>query len=357
MLTRDEIFKFMMDKEAWELHIVPGSPIIYRDKKGKMNPVDTTTITPADTKKMVTEVLNDEQKAEFTEKMQIMTAYSVPGLSRYRFNIFMQRNSISIVINTVPPSPPNFDELGLPPIVKSLAEKATKGMIIICGPKGTGKAHTLAAMLNFILETRTCKIITLENPIRFLFKNKKGIICQREVGIDAKDYSEAFGQLSLLGADIIVVNEVDSFEVAHRLLTLAAGGQLVFVTSIAANVQLILEKFLDLYPEGLKNQCKTLMSVGIEAVIATTLLKKINEDALVPALEIMLATPQVKSLLRDGKMFNINGVMAAAGREIGMITQEQSMRLLVKKNVVSQDEAYSKCVRPEEFRKVMALPF
>jgi twitching motility protein PilT len=357
MITKDEIFRFMMEKEAYEIHVVPGSPLTYRDKKGALHPVDANTITPADTKKFVADALTDEQKAEFTEKMQIMTAVSVPGLSRYRINIFMQRNTISAIITTIPPSPPTIEELNLPPIVKQIADRATKGLIVICGMRGSGKAHTLAAMINHILETRTCKIVSLESPIRFLFKNKKGIIVQREMGIDMKNYSEAFRQLPLLGADIIVLNEIESFEVAQGVLSLASGGALVFLTAISPCVMMMMDKILDLYPENLKTQCKNLMSVGMEAVIAQSLLKKANEEGVLPAQEIMLATPQVRIMLKDAKFFQIQGVMQTTGRELGMISQEQAFRSLVKKNLVTQDEAYAKAIRPEEFRKVMALPF
>jgi len=357
MMTRDELFRFMMEREAFEVHIVPGSPMMYRDKKGVLLTVDANTLTPADTKKIVAEVLNEEQITEFSENKQIQLAYSVPGLSRYRMNVFMQRNSIALVVNTVPPKPPTIEELGLPELITNLADKATKGLVLIIGPKGAGKAHTLAAMINYILETRTCKIVTLENPIRFLFKNKKGIICQREVGIDAKDFNTGFAQLPQLGADIFVVNEIDNFDTAHKLLTMAAGGQLIFVTSVVASVQLLIERIVSLYPETLKAQCRTLLSVGLEAIISQVLVNKATEEGMVPAMEIMIAAGPIKGMLKDGKTYQIQTAMATMGRELGMVTQEQSLRQYIKKNIITQDEAYAKCIRPEELRKVMALPF
>jgi twitching motility protein PilT len=357
MLKYDELLRLMMERRALEVHMVPGSPIMLRERGGQLTNVDASLLTPGDTKKFVSDIMTPEQRAEFAQKNEIDFAYSVPGLSRYRINIFMQRNSISLVIKTVPPQPPTFEELGLPEIFKSLAMKATKGLIMLCGAKGSGKSSTLAAMINYILENRTCKIVTIENPIKFLFKNKKGIICQRELGVDCKDFDSAFASLPLLGADIIILNDIESFAVAHKILTLAAGGQLVFVTAIAPNVQIILEKIIDFYPSNLQSQCKTLLSVGLEAVVAQCLVKKATGDGVFPACEVLIATGPVKANLKDGKIFQLQSIMSTQGRESGMSTQEQALRTLVKKNLITQEEAYEKAVRPEEFRKIMALPF
>lgn len=357
MMQFNELLRFMIEKATLELHLVPGSPVMYRDKLFQLNPVDAAVLSPGEIKKLVTEVLSPEQKNEFAQKNEITIAYSVPGLSRYRISAFVQRNSISILIKTVPPNPPNLEELNLPPLVKDIADKVKKGLVVICGPKQSGKSSTLAAIINHIVENRSCKVMTLENPIKYLFKNKKGLICQREVGIDVRDYTAAFDSLPHSGGDIFVINGVDTYEVASRILTMAAGGQLIFLTTAAANVQMVLEKFLDLYPPNLQGQCKTLLAVGLESVLAQILVKKASGDEVVPAVEALVATGPVKTLLREGKMYQIQSIMSSAGREIGMQTQEQALRSLVKKNIVTQDEAYANAVRPEEFRKIMALPF
>jgi twitching motility protein PilT len=357
MLKFEEILRFMMEKKAPEIHIVPGSPIMFRDKSGTLNPIDATILTPGDTKKFASDLMNPDQKADFAQKNEIDFAYSVPGLSRYRINVMLQRNSMTLMIRTVPPSPPTFDELQLPEIIKNLAMRATKGFVIICGPKQSGKSSTLAAILNYILETKMCKVVTLENPIKYLFKNRKGIIVQRELGIDAKDFRTAFDSLPRMGADVIVVNDIESFEVAHPLLSMAAGGQLVFATTNAPSVGIILEKLIDLYPVNLQGQCKTLLAVGLEAIVVQTMLNKASGDGVVPVFEILLATPQVKMLLKEGKIFQLSAVMSTGGRDAGMSTQEHALRLLIKKNIVTAEEAYSKAVRPEELRKIMALPF
>ncbi len=357
MMQFNELLRFMVEKGTLELHLVPGSPVMFRDKMNQLTPVDASVLSPGDIKKLVTEVLSPEQKNEFAQKNETTIAYSVPGLSRYRISAFVQRNSIALLIKTVPPNPPTMEELNLPDIVKNIANKVTKGLVVICGPKASGKSSTLAAIINHIVENRSSKVMTLENPIKYLFKNKKGVICQRELGIDVKDYTAAFDALPHSGGDVFVINGVDTYDVASRILTMAAGGQLVFVTSAAANVQMVLEKFMDLYPPNLQGQCKTLLAVGLEAIMAQILVKKTAGDGMVPAVETLVATGPVKTLLREGKMYQIQSIMSSAGREIGMQTQEQALRSLVKKNIITQDEAYNNAVRPEEFRKIMALPF
>lgn len=346
-----------MEKRAIEIHIVPGSPLTFRDKNGVLNPIDATILTPGDTKKFASDLMNPEQRAEFGLKNEIDFAYSLPGLSRYRISVMLQRNSMTLVIRTVPPSPPTFEELQLPEFFKNLATTLTRGLVLICSPKASGKSSTMAAMINYILENRTCKIGTLENPIKYLFKNKKGLIVQREQGIDTKDFKTAFDSLSRMGADVLVLNDMDSYEVVHRVLTMAAGGQLVFACVNAPSVQMILDKILDLYPPDQQNQCKSLLSVGLEAVVVQFLLNKASGDGVVPAFEILRATPQVKMFLREGKVSNLQSVMATAGRDAGMSTQEHALRILIKKNIITQEEAYSKAVKPEELRKIMALPF
>jgi len=357
MLKFEEILRFMMEKRAMEVHIVPGSPLMYRDKQGILNPIDAIILTPGDTKKFASDLMNPDQKVEFAQKNEIDFAYSVPGLSRYRINVMLQRNSMTLLIRTVPPSPPTMEELQLPELFKNLATRATRGLILLCGPKGSGKSSTLAAILNHILENRMCKIVTLEDPIKFLYKNRKGIIVQRELGIDARDFNSAFDSLPRMGADVIVLNNIDTFEVAHRILSMAAGGQLVFATTNSPSAMMILEKLIDLYPPELQGQCKTLLSVGLEAVVSQNLLARASGDGMAAVFEVLLATPQVKMLLKEGKIYQLGSVMATAGRDVGMSTQEHALRLLIKKNIITADEAYSKAVRPEELRKIMALPF
>ena len=352
----EELFTTMVEKRCGSLHLVPGSPIMMRTGTNFV-PMDGQVLSPQDTLAIADGIMNDISRAEFDEKQQTDFAFSVPGLSPFRINCCRQRGSVAIVISTNPPSAPTLEELSLPDVFKKQVLEADNGLILITGQRGAGKAHTLAAIVRYLLEQRPVKIVSLENPIDFLQKNSKGIITQREIGTDVRDYDEALKALAYQGADVIVVTGADEFNIVERVLNLAAGGNLVLATSSSATSLVALEKMIDLYPPHLQTQARTLLSVGLKCVLCQTLCSRATGDGLVPAFELMVATPAVKSLIREGKLFQVQATMATQGREQGMMTQEMSLRALVKKNLVTEQEAYRRSIRPEEFRKILSLPY
>jgi len=351
-----ELFALMIEKRASHFHVVPGSPIMMRSN-GVLAPLDNRMLSPADTAALVESFLTEEQRYYFQENKDLNISQSVPGLSRFRVNIFQQRGSVACVVATHPPSPPTIDELGLPDIIQKLALNSRQGLILVCGPRGSGKSSTLAAMVNYILEMRTCQIISLENPIDYLHKNKKGIICQREIGTDTLSFEAAIESLMHQQPDVLISTEFDTYEVANTLVNMAAGGTLCIATTRAPSVAVVLENIINLYPPHLNQQVRTMLSVGLEAVVAQVLVQKASGTGLVPVFEIMVGTPGVRSLIRENKIYQIQSVMSTSGREHGMNTQEQALRQFVKKNIITQDEAYSKAVRPEDFKKLMSLPY
>mgnify|MGYP000986781602 CR=1 FL=1 len=186
----EELFTTLVEKRATSMHFVPGSPIMIRSG-ANFAPMDSYVLSPGDTLNIAEGVMNDSLRAEFDEKLQVNFAFSVPGLSRFRINCTRQRGSVAIVIATCPPCPPTLEELGLPDVFKKLVMESDSGLILITGQRGSGKAHTLAAITRYILEQRACKVVSVENPIDFLQKNSKGVIVQREVGTDVLSYEEA----------------------------------------------------------------------------------------------------------------------------------------------------------------------
>lgn len=354
MRSFNELFALMVERRASHIHLVPGSPIMLR-QQGILTPLDAHIISPADTAKLANALLTDKQKRKFDERLEVDFSYSIPGLSRFRINVFRQRGSIAMVIATNPPSPPTIEELGLPESIKNTATQAKSGLVVVTGPKGAGKSSTLAAMINYILETRAVEIVTFENPIDYLHKNKKGVICQREKGTDFKTYENAFASLRHQACDILVITEFEDFEVCRQVLNLSAGGNLVIVTAQAPSVSVMLDKITDMYPPHLRNQALGLLSVGMNAIICQTLLEKAQGGGLIPAFEILTGAPTVRTLIRDDKLLHVHSFMGSQGRDYGMQTQEQALRGLLKKNLISKDEAISKSVRQEEFRKVLQL--
>ena len=346
----------MVERRCSSLHMVPGSPIMTRTGT-VFAPVDGYVLSPQDTMAIAEGVMNEQSRAEFDESQQTDFAFSVPGLSRFRINICRQRGSVAIVISTNPPSAPTLEELSLPDQFKKLVLEADNGLILMTGQKGSGKSHSLAAIVRYLLEQRPIKIVSLENPIDFLQKNSKGVITQREIGTDVKNYEDALRSLASQGADVIVMTGADEFNVVERVLNLSASGNLVLATMSSATSIVALEKMIELYPPYLQSQARTLMSVGLKAVLCQTLCTRASGDLLVPAFEVLIGTPPVKALIKEGKLNQVQAVISTQGRAEGMMTQEQSLRSLVKKNVVTEQEAFRRAIRPEEFRKVLSLPY
>lgn len=357
MKSVNELFSLMIERRASHFHLVPGSPIMMKQSGALLSPVDSHILSPSDTARIANSLLSDKQKRIFEEMLEVDFSYSIPGLSRFRINVFRQRGSIAMVIGTNPPSPPTIEELGLPESVKNIVTKAKTGLIVICGPKSSGKSHTLAAILNYVLETRNVQVVTFENPIDFLHKNKRGIICQREKGTDFMNYEIAFNSLRHQSCDILVVTEFEEYIVAQNILNLAAGGNLVVITAQAPGVSVMIDKIISMFPPHLRKQALSLLSVGVNSIIAQTLCNKSAGGGFIPAFEIMTGAPQMRTYLREDKLVQVHSFMGTHGREYGMMTQEQALRLMVKKNLVTKDEAISHAVRQEEFKKVMMLPY
>lgn len=357
MPGRDDILKMMLEKQITEIHMVPGSPIMTRDNIGELTSLGGEALTTNDTKNFVAELLNSDQRAEFMAKHEINIALSIPGVSRYRFNIFMQRNSISVVGKTYPTKVPSFEELNLSQKMPEFCDKMESGLMIVTGSRGSGKSHTVAAIIEYFLETKQKKIVTMENPIRFLFKNKKGIICQRESSIDVKDYINALNNIHNLNGDIYLIDEIYSYQEMNKVLQLATGGSIVVLKAVAPYLSVLLESLTNLYPNELQDQFKNMLSMAIETSFSQVLCKNTAGDKLLPAQEIFISTPNMRNLVKEGKFGQLYQIMGAAGREMGMVTQEFSLRSLLKKGSISQEEAYTRTVRPDDLKKVLSIPF
>lgn len=352
----EELFTTMVDKRASQLHLVPGSPVMIR-RGNFLEPLDGHILSPQDTKAISETVLSEDMLDEFDRKMECDFSLSVPGLSRFRIMCFRQRGSVAVTISTNPPSPPTLEDIRAPQVFLDTFFKAPHGLFLITGPRGSGKAHTLAAIVKFLLENRNISISTIENPIDFLHKNRKGVICQREIGTDSIGYDEAFRALKIQSPDVIAVSNADDFEVARKVMELAAGGNTVLCTVNAPNALVTIENLISSFPPHQHQQARTMLSVSLRAALAQTLIPKADGQGVVAAFEVLIATSQVQSFIRDDKIAQLPTIMATSGREFGMSSQEMALRALVKKNLITEAEAYRRAVNPEALKKMMSLPY
>ncbi|MFP4497551.1 MAG: type IV pilus twitching motility protein PilT [Vulcanimicrobiota bacterium] len=354
MKSFNELFNYMVESQTSHLLIIPGSPVMAK-KDDEMRPLDSHVLTPSDTARLANALLTDKQKRKFEENLEIDFSYSIPGLSRYRVNVFRQRGSIAMVIATHPPHPPTMEQLGLPDAIKQMAMEATSGLVIISGPKSSGKSHTLSALLDFITENRKVQVVTFENQIFFLHKNKKGIVCQREKGTDFRTFDKAFASLRHQACDILVVTEFETFEVIDKCLEMAAGGRLVIATAEAPNNGIMMEKIINLYPPHQRGQILQMLSLGLNAMTNQILAKKASGDGLIPVFEILINVPQIKKLLIEDKLNLIKSFIQSHGKPLGMQTQEAALSSMLKRKQITQEEAIRRCANPEEFKKMLSM--
>lgn len=352
----EELFTTMVDKRASHLHLVPGSPIMMR-RGSVLEPLDGHILSPQDTRTISETVMSEDLLDEFDEKLETDFSFSVPGLSRFRIVCYQQRGSVGIVMSTNPPAPPTLEDVMPPESFLSTLQKAPSGLFLLTGPRGSGKSHTLAAIVKYLLDNQNINIVSIEDPIDFLHKNRKGVISQREIGTDCMNYDAAFKSLTHQAPDLVVVTGVTEFKVIDKVINLAAAGNTVICTASSPNALVFLERMIELYPPHLHQQTRTLLAVILKAAVAQTLMPRADGEGLVAAYEVMIAIPSVQTAIREGKIQSVSGIMATSGREYGMSSQEMALRSLVKKNLITEEEAFRRASNPEALKKMMSLPY
>ncbi len=353
MAQIDAFFEMMHKLGASDLHLSSGSQPIIR-LHGELQRVKYKVLEHEELKKMLYEITPEEKIKEFEETGDIDFSYEVPNLARYRANYFMQRNGIAAVFREIPQKILTIDELGLPPILKKLA-MLPKGLVLVTGPTGSGKSTTLAAIIDYANRHRKDHILTIEDPIEFVHKPINCLINQREVGRDTKSFQAALRGALREDPDIILVGEMRDLETIELALTAAETGHLVFATLHTISAAKTVDRIIEVFPGNLQAQIRTSLSESLRAVISQTLFKRIDRKGRVAALEILIATPAVRNLIRENKTFQINSVIET-GKKYGMQSLDQAIMELLQKNIISPEEAYNKCVDKSKFRQFLKEP-
>ncbi|MFP3912963.1 MAG: type IV pilus twitching motility protein PilT [Desulfobacteraceae bacterium] len=353
MAQIDAFFKLMNDQGASDLHLVSGQQPVLRIQ-GEMERVKYKELDNDSLKSMLYEIAPEDKVKVFEETGDVDFAYEIPGLARYRANFFQQKYGIGAVFREVPSTILNCEQLGLPPVVAKLAT-LPRGLVLVTGPTGSGKSTTLAAIIDEANRTRKDHILTVEDPIEFVHKSARAIVNHREVGLHTQSFAAALRGALREDPDIILVGEMRDLETISLAIEASSTGHLVFGTLHTTSAAKTVDRVIEVFPENQQEQIRNTLSDGLRAVVAQNLFKRIDKKGRVAALEIMIATPAVRNLIREGKTFQIPS-MIQTGRKFGMQTLDDAIMTLLNKRIIGPEAAYAKCNDKDKFRPYLKQP-
>ncbi|MCH8078689.1 MAG: type IV pilus twitching motility protein PilT [Proteobacteria bacterium] len=340
-----ELLAFGEKNGSSDLHLSAGVPPMIR-VDGDMRKINVPVLTHTEVHDMVYDIMNDKQRKDFEEFWECDFSFEIPGLARFRVNAFNQNRGAGAVFRTIPSEILSLEDLKCPKIFEELAD-IPRGVVLVTGPTGSGKSTTLAAMVNHKNENEYGHILTVEDPIEFVHVSKKCLINQREVHRDTLGFNEALRSALREDPDVILVGEMRDLETIRLALSAAETGHLVFGTLHTSSAAKTIDRIIDVFPAAEKDMIRAMLSESLKAVIAQTLLKKVGGGR-VAAHEIMIGTPAIRNLIRENKIAQMYSAIQT-GQQFGMKTLDQDLAVLVKTNVVSRQEALSKCANKDTF--------
>ncbi|MRH42965.1 PilT/PilU family type 4a pilus ATPase [Aquibacillus halophilus] len=332
----ESLLRVAFERNASDIHLTVGAPPVFRIH-GDLVKYGEEKLEPSDTEEMAKGLLTEKMWNQFNEKRELDLSHGVTGVSRFRMNIFYQRNCISLAIRVVPTSIPSLDELNLPEVLKEIAAK-TQGLVLVTGPTGSGKSTTLAAMIDFMNKTMNKHIITLEDPIEYLHSHRKCIIDQREVGFDTGNFQNGLRACLRQDPDVILVGEMRDLETISTAITAAETGHLVLGTLHTTSASATMDRIIDVFPSDQKGQIRVQLANVLEAIVSQRLFQTSNKQGRIAATEILINTPAVKNLIRSEKMHQIPNTMQTS-RDQGMHMMIMEIKKLVSQGKISEEQA------------------
>jgi len=354
MTQLEELCRHMIENNASDLHLAVGVPPQLRID-GELYPLDTTPLTPDTTKSLAYSILTEHQIKEFENDKELDMSFGIKGLSRFRVNLYLDRGSVSVAVRTIPYDIPSFEELGLPKAVRDLSDRP-QGLILVCGPTGSGKSTTLAALINRINHERRCHVVTIEDPIEYLHQHKACIVNQREVFADTHSFAAALKHILRQDPDVIMIGEMRDLETIEAAVTVAETGHLVFATLHSNDATQSINRMIDVFPPHQQLQVRTQLSFVLEGVLVQKLLPRKNMNGRVLAMEVMIPTTAVRSLIREDKLHQIYSTISTGG-ELGMQTMNQSLHKLYKSGQISYEQALENSMNTEDLLRLMGKGF
>lgn len=331
-----ELLETAFEEGASDLHISVGIPPMIR-KNGQLQMIHSSALTPLETRSMAEELLSREQYEEFLEVGELDFSYSLPGVSRFRVNVFKQRGNISIAFRIVPTQVPTIESLRLPPVLMELIKKR-QGLLLVTGPTGSGKSTTLAALIDYLNHTEQLHIVTLEDPIEYLHRHDKSIIVQREIGLDTQSFSTALRAALRQDPDVVLVGEMRDLETIQTAITAAETGHLVLATLHTPDAPQTIDRIIDVFPAAQQQQVRIQLAGTLAGIVSQRLILSSDRNSRVAAFEILVQTPAIANLIRTEKVHQIRSVMQT-GRSVGMQTMDMHLRELIQKQLIREEEA------------------
>ena len=346
----DQLCAMAVEAGASDLHITTALPPTVRID-GKLHTLPFERLRPLDTQRLMYDVLTDRQVERFEREHELDLSYGIGGLGRFRVNVYMQRGSVAAALRAIPTSAPNIDELHLPPIVQDITSRHS-GLVLVTGQTGTGKSTTLACMIDHINRTRSCHILTVEDPIEYLHAHGMSMVNQREVGEDSLSFSSALRSALREDPAVVLIGEMRDLETVEAALSVAETGHLVFGTLHTRSAPQTIDRIIDVFPPHQQEQVRVMLSNCIEAVITQQLIPRATSAGRVPAVEIMVATSAIRNLIREAKTHQMPTVIET-GMHYGMQTMDGSLADLVRRGIITHDEAAARALDPENFQRLL----
>jgi len=346
-----EVLTRMVEMRASDVHLTSGYPPAIR-VRGRISPMDEyPQLTAQHTREVVYSILNGDQRKRFENQKQLDLAYAVPGLARFRVNCYFQRGTISAAFRLIPYEIQGLESLGLPLVLEELTRKP-RGFVLVTGPTGSGKSTTLASMLNLINHEREEHILTIEDPIEYLHKHEKCIVNQREIGADADDFALALRAALRQDPDVILVGEMRDLETIATALTAAETGHLVFATLHTQSAAQTVDRIIDVFPSAQQHQVRMQLSIALQGIVTQQLLPTADGSGRVVAGEVLIPTPAVRNLIREGKTHQIYSTIQTSG-SVGMQTMDADLARLVRTQKITRMLAEQRASVPEELKRLL----
>jgi twitching motility protein PilT len=347
-LDLNELLRFVMEQRASDLHVKVGSPPFIR-VDGHLQATPFDVVNAADTERMAFGIMPKDRADEFMSHCEADFAHSIAGMGRFRVNVFRQRGSVGLVFRRVLPGTPSFEALGLPPVVRRLADEP-RGMVLVTGPTGSGKTTSIAAMIDHINESKAVNIVTIEDPIEVLHPDKNSIVNQRELGTDTNDYAQAMKRVLRQDPDVIFIGEMRDPETVWAALAAAETGHLVLSTLHTTNATETVNRIVDFFPPFQQKQVRLTLASSLRGVISQRLLERADGSGRIPAVEVMVMTGRVFERVVDPELAESIEEIIAEGEYYGMQTFDQSLFNLYKNGLVTLRDAMSVASHPHDFR-------